>query len=113
MMSEMELYWMIILGNVGIAAALTCLGSTLGLVITRIGMEIEDTWHGRYKALWLKFCVATIIIGFFGLFIPTTKQMAAIYIIPKIVNNQEIVKLPKNLVALTNEWIKDAITEKE
>ena len=34
------------------------------------------------------------------IFIPTPKQMASIYIIPKLVNNEEICKIPKKILDL-------------
>ena len=39
-------------------------------------------------------------------FVPSTKEMAAIIIVPKIVNNEKIQELPENLLELSNEWIK-------
>lgn len=45
--------------------------------------------------------------------IPGTKDMAAIYLIPKIVNNEQIQKIPDNTLNLLNSkleaWIEDVI----
>jgi magnesium-transporting ATPase (P-type) len=55
-----------------------------------------------------------IIVTFFSLaatFIPSTKDYAAIYLIPKIAKNEQIQKIPDNAIKLLNgkmeEWIAD------
>ena len=47
-------------------------------------------------------------ITFFALatVIPSTKQLAAIIVIPKIVNNEKVQSVSLNLLDLTNEWLK-------
>ncbi|MBP5784489.1 MAG: hypothetical protein J6W16_02760 [Methanobrevibacter sp.] len=41
------------------------------------------------------------------MFIPTTKEMAAIYIIPKIMNNENLNNIGNEMLNLANEWIKE------
>lgn len=52
-------------------------------------------------------CIITGIIG--SVFLPTTKEAAAIYLLPKIVNNQQVQELPDNALKFLNakleEWI--------
>lgn len=43
--------------------------------------------------------------------VPTTKQMAAIIIIPPITQNEQVKELPANLLELCNEWAKDQVKE--
>lgn len=53
--------------------------------------------------------VAGIFLGVMSaahLLVPTTGQMAAILVLPKIINNEQIQDLPDNLVELANEWTK-------
>lgn len=55
-----------------------------------------------------KYCIIiTICIQFLGALMPTTKQVAMIYIIPKIINNEQIKELPDNMLNLFNESIKE------
>lgn len=57
--------------------------------------------------LWIPSCLLS-------LFIPTTKEMAAILILPKIINKEKAQELPDNLLNLANEWIKElSPTEKK
>lgn len=56
------------------------------------------------------FCIASIfkiMICTCLMFIPTTKEMAAIYIIPKIMNNENLNNIGNEMLNLANEWIKE------
>lgn len=69
----------------------------------------------RLFLLWKKvtlislpiFIISTLLINL----IPSTKELAAIYLIPKIVNNEQVQKIPDNALKLLNgkleQWIKD------
>jgi len=54
-----------------------------------------------------------LLLPFFMLttFLPTTKQMAAIIIVPKICSavesNEQLKQLPNNLFTLANEWMEE------
>ena len=45
-------------------------------------------------------------------FIPSSKTVAAMYIVPKIVNNENAQKLPDEMLQLFRESIKDMLPEK-
>lgn len=81
------------------AMALDCGLDTVKRLLTKVVIPI-----------WIAF----IIIGGFGkTFTPTTKEACAIYLIPKIANNEQVQKMPSNLAKLLNtkmeEWINDSI----
>lgn len=40
-----------------------------------------------------------------GCFIPNTKEVCAMKILPKVINNEEVQKLPNKVVELANEWL--------
>lgn len=46
-------------------------------------------------------------------FVPSSKEAAAIYLLPKVVNNEEVQKIPNNAVKLLNakmeEWMDDKL----
>lgn len=54
---------------------------------------------------------ATLVLMSIASLLPSTKELAAIIIIPKIANaietNQQIKKIPENLITLANDWIKE------
>jgi hypothetical protein len=57
-----------------------------------------------------KILVAMEIIIFLLLVVvPTTKQAAAIYFVPKVINNKQIRKMPDKLVTLANSWMDEQI----
>ena len=41
--------------------------------------------------------------------LPSTKQAAAIYFVPKVINNKQIQKMPSKLVKLANGWMDEQI----
>ena len=57
-----------------------------------------------------------VVLWILAALCPSTKEMAAIYLIPKIANNQHIQQIPdKALTVLEkylDEWIKDQLVKK-
>lgn len=65
---------------------------------------IEKT---TYEA-WVKRCLILIgIVTPVSLALPTSKQMAAIIIVPKIVNNAKVQEVPDKLMTLATEWLEE------
>lgn len=64
---------------------------------------------------WKAFFV--LLASSVGLFVPTSKEMAAILIIPKITNavasNEKLTSLPDKVLDLANAWIADLGPEKK
>lgn len=55
-----------------------------------------------------KFGVAALLIGVVGSFIPSTKQAAAIIVIPKIANSEVVAEMgdtAKELLCLAKSWL--------
>lgn len=72
--------------------------------------EGNEEKHNKNIYLYLKKSIIYLIIFILSMgFIPSTKQAAVIYIVPKITNNKEISELPSNILKLFNEEIKDLI----
>ena len=62
------------------------------------------------KAAKKTCCTATCIVAvtmICNIFVPTTKEMAAIIVIPKIANNESIKDLGDEIVNLAKEWMKE------
>ena len=66
---------------------------------------------------WFKFAkkplICLCVCWVLGCFIPTTKQAAAIIVVPPIVNNEQVRELPNKLLELGNEWLDELRPEKE
>lgn len=85
-------------------------------------MEEENPLYHfiRHARLTLGWTSLVIVFSFVSCFVPTTKEAAAIYLIPKIANSQaigELSKLPDNLAKLLNakaeEWLNDTLNIKD
>jgi hypothetical protein len=61
---------------------------------------------------YIKICCIGFIFGILGtIFVPTAKTMAAIYIIPKIVNNETLKNEANEMYGMAKEWLKETIGE--
>ena len=118
MITETQMYWLVSLDNIcggAVAFAVLCgiasMISFFVLIAARTGDADEDMCESAFK--WMIRC----LIGccFFittTIFTPDTKQMAAIIVVPKIVNNQKMQELPDKLLGLGEKWL-DQLASKE
>jgi hypothetical protein len=49
------------------------------------------------------FLVVQLIIGL----LPTTREMAIIYVVPKVLENPAVCGIPNKLLTLSNEWLEE------
>lgn len=78
------------------------------------GDKKAELWKG-YKKRLAKY--TSIIIGavIFTSFIPSTKQIAALYILPPVINNEQVQQLPQeimDILGLSLEKAKEILEEK-
>jgi len=80
----------------------------------------EDGWEEKNEATFIKcgsllarigivFWALSLSMDFMSVCIPTAKQAAVIYIVPKMVNNADLREIPPNLFKLVNEGLKEMI----
>lgn len=102
-MTAWQMYWLVILDSV-------CVGSlVIGLLLFFVGVALcSDTggWSLIGSAIGLILLIASV-------FLPSTKQMAAILIVPKIVNNAKVQEVPDKLLTLATEWMDELRPKKE
>ena len=61
-----------------------------------------------------KWCVAAWIVSVSSLlFLPTTKEMAAILIVPKVANSESVQQLGDGILDLANQWLDELAPKKE
>ena len=123
MINSTTIYWVLILDNiklvipsiVGILTFLFLFASII-FIINRC-MDIKERFHCPKFFYWL-FPLLTIlflIISISTVFIPSTKQMAAIIIASKIINSdfvqKDLPKETKELYELTKEYFKQKVKE--
>ena len=93
--------------------------STVGVVFAG-----SIVWNAHYKKdknfggsvkLFVVMCLILFLclsLAISSIFIPTTKEMCAIKVIPAVANNDEIQELPNKVVELANDWIDKLSPEK-
>ena len=118
MITESQVYWITRLDSIrDIAVPVTVFGM-LGIVVFVIAMvmkkmaiidkdtEVADRATVICRLLWPVLISTTISLLILG-FLPTTKEMCAIKIIPRIINNEKVQELPNKVVELANEWMEE------
>ena len=126
-LSNWDVYWFtrieeikgLLLFEGDAVAAITVMGLLLyggiSALLSSDGSNIDTATFKLYvkKAikplcLWLSVATLSTILS---TFIPTQKEMAAIIMLPAIVNNEELQKVPDNLLKLLNvrlaEWLEE------
>ena len=115
MITGTEMYWLTRLtgihnGLCGVGIVLMLIGA-VGLVIGAL------IWHEDEVKKWffISFGVSILglIIAFSSIFVPTTKEMCAIKVIPTIVNNEQVQEMPDKIMDLANEWITELSPNKD
>ena len=81
------------------------------------GVQYEDENNqkktDRLKCRIIVCAIFFITVLMCGIFIPSTKQAAAIYLLPKIVENKGLQEMPDKIVNLGNEWLEELRPKKE
>ena len=125
-MSGMSFYWLIKLDNIqdllhGFACVFTVLiiisgGITIISTFYAIAENVGEvsTAHSIIKAMKPIFIVCLVITPLLFIaetLLPSTKQMAAIIIVPKLVevteHSETMQKIPGKLLSLADEWINE------
>ena len=102
-----------------IPLVISVFGFAAGLAVWGVYLEDNNKEMINFgKRLALKIALPIILVTSILLAAtPSTKEMAAIYLIPKIVNNEQVQQLPNNALEFLNSelrgWIKDTISPSE
>ena len=114
MITTKMVYWIIILDK--IVAALFIEAGLLGFVLIAYAATHFEEAEDLHPVWFPFFCVVELILILGAVFTPTTKQMAAIYIIPKLANNERIQEIGdktlgngEKLLELTQKYIEKKI----
>lgn len=103
MITTTQMYWLVILDNiVGVSIGLAIL-SFAAFTFAGIGAAIGEL--PKRPAL-VSMCVGLLALVTLT-FVPSTKQMAAIIVVPKIVNNEKVQTVGNQLYDLAVEWMNE------
>lgn len=123
MITAWDVYWITRLNGLGFLCGAAVFISVAFITVWVFIMVPFELWedneekHPRY----LRMLYFAIGVGLSSLvilsFIPSTKEAVAIYMIPKIVNNEQVQKLPDNAMKFLNEkfegWLNDMAGKKK
>ena len=110
MITPMQMYWLLKLDDI---SGFCTVALFVSLFLLWIGMTAywigdENANEKDKKTVRILFCLAVISGIFFGCvktFLPSTKQMAAIYVIPAIANNEKIRQIGNDTLDITNQLL--------
>lgn len=118
MISPFVIYWISQLDSVikvsaalGIILSFVLAFCCIGYIVTRLEGDYSDSEvldKLRYK-LFLLACPFVLI----ATFLPSSKTMAAMYIVPAIANNEKVKDVGDRLYGLAVEWLDDLKPKKK
>jgi hypothetical protein len=112
-MTGTEMYWLLMLDNISTMFVILCFVSGFAIVVVSalVLCATEDMGWEDVKPFAKPFYVIAvplfIITCIAATMLPTTKQMAAIIVVPKIINNETVQELPAKLLELGVDWIEE------
>lgn len=121
MITPMQMYWFLKLDDIRAAC-----GLSVGLMAAIVGFSLLTYFNEDERSIKKK-AIAGVVFGIFIgalssaalIFLPSTKQMAAIYVVPAIANNEKIqqiggktLDISNQLLDLTKEYLKDKAKDK-
>ena len=101
MITTMQMYWLVILDNIIGATVATLVVSALAALIMGVAACLEEMPKWPAKAAFWTFVASLLVLAF----TPSTKQIAAIVVVPKIVNNEKVHVAGDKLYDLAVEWM--------
>jgi hypothetical protein len=103
--TESTIYWITRLDGIRMFLSIMTGASFLAVFMACMWLILEEDKRAT------KFIIVSVITGLLltlsSVFIPNTKEMCAIKVIPIIVNNEEVQELPNKVVELANDWINE------
>jgi len=116
-MSCLQLYFILKLNAISNVFIVLCFLSAIFCIVTLfIWGILSETKDGKVTLMFIKrhfkwIIPCCFVCGLISQLIPTTKEMAAIIVIPKVINaasnNKQLNDLPGDIISLTTSWIKE------
>ena len=73
--------------------------------------DINDTAIPSLRRVFLWFAISSIALLTAGIFIPTTKEAAAIIVVPKIANSESVAEISTVVKDAAIKWLKENAAE--
>lgn len=121
MITPMQMYWLLKLDDIGTLCSLS-VGLMVAVMVFSLLAYINEEEKSIKKKATVGFVCGFFGFGLFGMvltFLPSTKQMAAIYVVPAIANNEKIqqiggktLDISNQLLDLTKEYLESKAKDK-
>lgn len=116
-MSSWTLYFVLMLDSACcfiVIVAITSLAVAFALILAYSSTISKGYGDGKNIRGWLILaCVMAALFVPLAILTPNTKQMAAILILPKIANNEQVQEIPGKLLDLADDWIEELKPEEK
>lgn len=113
----MDFYWITRLDTINTAlivvfilSLIVFLGCAVFYFIDKY-VDGDDNYPSMRKALWV-LATVTIISALGAIFVPTTKQMCAIYFVEYMQENEDAKQLPDKAIKAANAYFDELIEDK-
>ena len=102
MITTTQMYWLVTMDSIVHASAIIAIALGVMAFLT-IPMVLDDDDLPK----WTPSAIALVAVAFalVAAFVPTTRQMAAIVMVPKIANNEKVQAAGNKLYDLAVEWM--------
>ena len=125
MVTAMQMYWLLKLDdiiNISLAMFVLALFGFVVCFTWTIMFKGDEYYEDEYKKFKTGRNILFWFVLFFGsivMFLPSTKQMAAIYVVPALTNNKRVqnignktLDVSEGLLKLTEQYIQNVSTDK-
>ena len=123
MITTWQMYWLTRMDSLGflfgVPAIIGLIAGTICIIMmamirgSNYRSEGDEKTAANCQKIGFKVFSIAIPLFIISCFIPTTKEMAAILIVPRVLNNEKVQELPNNVLDLANEWMKELVKEKK
>lgn len=109
MITTTQMYWLVILDNIALVSAVLAVVGGVSFLFTAVGAAVDEL--PRWTTI-LSACVSLVALTSL-VFVPSTKQMAAIIVVPKLANSEKVQTVGNQLYDLAVEWMEELRPKKE
>ena len=118
MITTTQMYWLTRLDTFEVVGILlTTLGSLVAaplIIIYNVLFDELTEMSQRTIRTALRIVVPATLLGFaMAVFVPNTKEMAAIWVVPKLANSESVSEIADGVKTLAVEWLEELRPGKE
>ena len=112
--TESMVYWITRLDGIraycialAVVSALIAVLPPVIYVIGCVSGDEKKVWSKLKRPHTILITLVFLVFSATPVFVPTTKEMCAIKIIPVVAQNEDIQEIPPKIAELANEWIEE------